>query len=52
MSEGRGQGRRGFLKCMATMKVPAERLGQLLGVRTVTDVLRAGPLAVVDHPLT
>ncbi len=34
------------------MKVPAERLGKVLGVRTVTYVARAGPLAVVDHPLT
>ncbi len=33
------------------MKVPAERLGRVLGVRTVTYVPRAGPLAVVDHPL-
>lgn len=33
------------------MKVPAERLGSLLGVRSVTYVPRAGPLAVVDHPL-
>jgi 3',5'-cyclic AMP phosphodiesterase CpdA len=33
------------------MKVPAERLGGLLGVRSVTYVPRAGPLAVVDHPL-
>jgi 3',5'-cyclic AMP phosphodiesterase CpdA len=34
------------------MKVPADRLGSVLGVRTVTYVPRAGPLAVVDHPLT
>ncbi|BDG01388.1 metallophosphoesterase family protein [Anaeromyxobacter oryzae] len=33
------------------MKVPAERLGKVLGVRTVTYVPRTGPLAVVDHPL-
>jgi Icc protein len=33
------------------MKVPAERLGHLLGVRTVTYVPRAGPLAVVERPL-
>jgi hypothetical protein len=33
------------------MKVPAERLGTLLGVRSVTYVPRAGPLAVIDHPL-
>jgi 3',5'-cyclic AMP phosphodiesterase CpdA len=33
------------------MKVPGERLGKLLGVRSVTYVPRAGPLAVVEHPL-
>jgi hypothetical protein len=33
------------------MTVPAERLGQVLGVRTVTWVPRAGALAVVQHPL-
>ncbi len=33
------------------MKVPAERLGRVLGVRSVTYVPHAGPLAVVDHPL-
>lgn len=33
------------------MKVPAERLRKLLGVRTVTYVPRAGPLAVVDRLL-
>ncbi len=31
--------------------VPAERLGQVLGVRTVTFASRPGPLAVVQHPL-
>lgn len=33
------------------MKVPVDRLGKVLGIRTVTYVPRAGPLAVVDHPL-
>lgn len=33
------------------MKVPADQLGKLLGVRTVTYLPRAGPLAVVEHPL-
>lgn len=33
------------------MTVPAARLGQVLGVRTVTLAPRAGPLAVVQHPL-
>ncbi len=34
------------------VKVPAERLGHVLGVRTVSYVPGSGPLAVVDRPLT
>ncbi|HZY05127.1 MAG TPA: metallophosphoesterase [Anaeromyxobacteraceae bacterium] len=34
------------------VKVPAERLGRVLGVRTVSYLPGSGPLAVVDHPLT
>jgi Icc protein len=42
----------GEAKAPGPMKVPAERLRKLLGVRTVSYVGRAGPLAVVDEPLT
>lgn len=33
------------------LKVPADRLGKVLGVRTVTFLPRDGSLAVVEHPL-
>jgi hypothetical protein len=34
------------------VKVPADRLGRVLGVRTVSYVPGGGPLAVVDRPLS
>jgi 3',5'-cyclic AMP phosphodiesterase CpdA len=41
----------GSLPSAGPMKVPAERLKQVLGITSVTSVAGAGHLALVDHAL-